>query len=155
MPKLPSKRAPRARHPEKEAKAILRRYKQITAALAECFVMAGWQEAYRQEDADRFLRYLERRAKGGGRHGKTDNELSDFLYLHGQSIDYLYSGDPRGLFCHAAADSAVASVIRESRRGVSDKWSEIEKSDAERRLRQVEEAERFLGSARKRTKAAA
>lgn len=148
-----NKRAPRARHPERDAKAILRRYKQITAALAERFVMAGWKEAYRKEDADRFLRYLERRAKGSGRHGKTENELRDFLYLHGQSIDYLYAGNIGVMVCHAAADSAVAAVIRENRRGVSDQWSKIEKEDAERCLRQVEEAKRFLGSARKRAAA--
>lgn len=145
-----NKRATRARHPERDAKAVLRRYKQITTALAECFITAGWQESYRKEDADRFLRYLERRAKGGGRHGKTENELRDFLYLHGLSIDYFYTGDLRGLFCHAAADSAVAAVIRENRRGVSDQWSKIEKDDAERRKRQLQEARQFMGSAPKR-----
>ncbi|MFO1100092.1 MAG: hypothetical protein U1E81_17935 [Xanthobacteraceae bacterium] len=148
-----NKRAPRARHPEREPKAILRRYRQITAALAECFITAGWQEAYRKEDADRFLRYLERRAKGGGRHGKTENELRDFLYLHGQCIDYLYRGNPSVMFCHAAANSAVASVIRENRHGVSDQWSKIEMEDAERRLRQLQEARQFMRSARERAAA--
>lgn len=150
-----STRSPRARHYASDQKAILRRFKQITAALEERFITAGWQESYRKEEANRLLRYLERRAKGGGYHGKTENELLDFLDIHGQSIDYLYSGNPSHMFCEAAVDSAVANVIRENRRGVSDEWSHIEKDEAERRLRQLQQAKKFMGVARKRAKAAA
>jgi len=138
----------------RKEKARLRRFKLIAKALSERVVCAGWQDTYRREEADRFLRYLERRARGSGYHGKTENELYDFLYVHGQSIDYLFSGDPTTMFSGLACGSSIADVIRERRRGVSDKWSKLEKHESACDKRRLQNARRFMGPARKRAKAA-
>jgi hypothetical protein len=133
-------------------KAALRRFKQVIKVLSDCIITAGWSDSFRKEEANRFQRYLERRAAGGGEHAKTERDLWDWLYIHGQNCDYVLRGDVTGMICHGAHHSAVADVIRERRRGVSDRWSVLARGEADCDKRRLQSARHFMGPLRKHSR---
>lgn len=110
-----STRAPRARHPvtgKDIAAGMARRFKQMISALEESHVADGWHEAFDRKAAARFVSYLEGRAAGKGRHGKTDDALGDFIFSIGQDYDYLVTGRLRTVFSRLAQISPAAQALK-------------------------------------------
>jgi hypothetical protein len=103
--------------------ATLQRFKEITAALADCYVTAGWHDTYNPALAEPSLKYLESRAAGGPEDPEAEKELTSFIQAHGQSLDYLYGGEIRCMIAHLAASSPVAQAIPAERRddGMADR----------------------------------
>jgi hypothetical protein len=86
-------------------RAILARAEQIIDLLRTCHVRDGWR--LDEEGAERALRYFRRMAKGGRDNDREFTAAREFLYRNGQSLDWVISGDLRGMICHAAAQSAA------------------------------------------------
>jgi hypothetical protein len=91
---------------EIDHRAILERFEQIIDLLRTCHVREGWR--LDEEGAERTLRYFRRMAKGGREDHHEFTAAREFLYRNGQSLDWVILGDPRGMICHAAAQSAAA-----------------------------------------------
>jgi hypothetical protein len=92
-------------------RAILARVEQILDLLRTCHVRDGWR--LDEEGAERTLRYFRHRADGGQDDDRY-HELraaNEFLYRNGQSLDWVFVGDPRGMICNAAAQSAGTDPI--------------------------------------------
>lgn len=85
--------------------AILTRLEQIVDLLRTCYVRDGWR--LDEEGAERTLRYFRRMAMGGRENNHEFTAASAFLYRNGQSLDWVISGDPRGMICHAAANARI------------------------------------------------
>jgi hypothetical protein len=86
-------------------RAILARAEQIIDLLRTCHVREGWR--LDEEGAERTLRYFRRMAKGGRDNNREYTAAREFLYRNGQSLDWVISGDPRGMICGAAAQSGA------------------------------------------------
>jgi hypothetical protein len=87
-------------------RAILARVEQIIDLLCTCHVREGWE--LDEEGAERTLRYFRHCADGGQDDDHEYTAASKFLYRNGQSLDWVFDGDPRVMICHAAAQSAGA-----------------------------------------------
>jgi hypothetical protein len=88
--------------------AILARVEQIIYLLRTCHVRDGWR--LDEEGAERTLRYFRHCAAGGQDDGPEFHELraaNKFLYRNGQSLDWVFVGDPRGMICNAAANARM------------------------------------------------
>src|ERR1700730_4959281 len=85
-------------------RATLARVEQIIDLLRTCHVREGWR--LDEEGAERTLRYFRRCADGGRDNNREYTAAREFLYRNGQSLDWVIAGDPRGMICHAAAQSA-------------------------------------------------
>jgi hypothetical protein len=83
--------------------AILKRVEQVIGWLRDCHVCNGW--AIDERGAERTLRYFRRMAKGGRDNMAEWGAVTDSLYHHGQSLDWIMDGNPVSLICKAAARS--------------------------------------------------
>jgi hypothetical protein len=109
--------------PQVKAYAILARAEQMIDVLRRCYVSEGWN--LDEEAAERTLRYFRRVAADPGllalSPGADDADeewhaLMMFFSDHGQCLDWIFRGDPRGLICAGAARSA---------RGAADQDAEV------------------------------
>jgi hypothetical protein len=97
-------------------KATLARIEQIVDLLRTCYVREGWK--IDEAAADRALRYFRRHVEGP----PFDNEDQDtiefhegvveFVGSHGQSLDWIFAGDPGGMICRLAARSKRAGQVQ-------------------------------------------
>jgi hypothetical protein len=94
------------------------RMQQIIAALEDCFVTEGWHESWKSgpmpELAADVLVYLRARADGARENATNEAKVIDFVGRCGQSLDWIFDGDPRGLICTAAGHSPQATTVRKS-----------------------------------------
>jgi len=90
--------------PKAEQKAAaIKRAEYIVEVLSNCVVdPAGYRF-----DRERGARFLENmRKQNWSRADKTQQEIHDWLRDHGQSLDWVYDGDPVGMICKVAANAA-------------------------------------------------
>jgi hypothetical protein len=89
---------------------------QIITALEDCFVTEGWHESWLSgpmpELAADVMVYLRARADGARENAAREAKVNAFVGQCGQSLDWIFSGDPRGLICKAAGHSPQAPTIR-------------------------------------------
>jgi hypothetical protein len=93
-----------------DRQATIARAEQMVATLRNCFVCDGWHESFDHKRAAQFLDAVRRQDYSA----EDDPELriiTEWIGDHGQSLDWLYFGDPRGLISRAAAQSGSALVI--------------------------------------------
>jgi hypothetical protein len=90
----------------RDHRAILARVEQIIDLLRTRYVCDGWK--LDEEGAERTLRYFRHCADGGRDNNREYTAAREFLYRNGQSLDWVIAGDPGGMICHAAAQSAGA-----------------------------------------------
>jgi hypothetical protein len=60
-----------------------------------------------EEGANARLRYFRHCADGGQEDDHEFLAASRFLYRNGQSLDWVFVGDPRGMICNAAANARM------------------------------------------------
>jgi hypothetical protein len=101
----------KANAPEINHHAILKRFEQLIDVLRTRYVCEGWQ--LDEEGAARTLRYFRRCADNSGRRQRITPEFHaalEFLHHHGQSIDWVMTGDETVMICCAAASSSQAPI---------------------------------------------
>ena len=86
--------------------ATIARAEQMVALLSDCFVCDGWHEHF---DSTRAAKFLE--AVRTDKSDTVTDVIGDWVHDHGQSLDWLYLGDFRGLITYAAARSPAAASI--------------------------------------------
>ena len=89
-----------------EHRAIFERAQQAVNWLRESFVCDGWKIDEARATAS--LAYLGRQAAGGPAEEEAEQAAIAFFGDHGQSLDWIFLGDPSGMVCGAAARSVVA-----------------------------------------------
>jgi hypothetical protein len=89
---------------------------QIIAALEDCFVTEGWHESWKSGPMPKLaadvLVYLRARADGARENATQEAKVIDFVGQCGQSLDWIFCGDPRGLICEAAGHSPQAATVK-------------------------------------------
>jgi hypothetical protein len=96
--------------PEK-AKAWLARVEQIVDYLGDCYVCDGWHEGFDRTGAERTLAYFRAAAAGEPDDIEEWMWVTEWLYDHGQSLDWIMCGDPGGLICGVAHHSRRAASL--------------------------------------------
>jgi hypothetical protein len=97
---------------EIDHKAILARVEQIVDLLRTCYVREGWK--IDEGAADRALRYFRRHVEGPPLENEDQDTTEfhegvvEFVGSHGQSLDWIFDGDPGGMICRLAARSKRA-----------------------------------------------
>jgi hypothetical protein len=97
---------------EIDHKAILARVEQIVDLLRTCYVREGWK--IDEAAADRALRYFRRHVEGPPFENEDQDTIEfhegvvEFVGSHGQSLDWIFDGDPGGMICRLAARSERA-----------------------------------------------
>lgn len=89
--------------PEFDGQAILKRFEHVLDALRTHVICEGWPGPD-EVAAARALKYFVQLAAGV----EDDDEFQfavDFIYDHGQSLDWIFLGNPRVMICHLAASS--------------------------------------------------
>jgi len=94
-----------------DAAAALARAEQMIEIFRTSYVIFGWNVF--EPAAEAFLDYFRRRARGEQEGEAEFQRVVDFCEAHGQSLDWLMRGDPRGLICSAAE-------LRAHKRGEAD-----------------------------------
>jgi DNA-binding CsgD family transcriptional regulator len=92
------------------AAADLQRVREILEVLRNRHVCIGWNVD--ETAAAAALAWFEGRVNGRVRDEKMTNEGMKalwFLHRHGQSLDWVFAGDPSGMICDAAAHSDQAA----------------------------------------------
>jgi hypothetical protein len=94
--------------------------------------------------------YLRARAGGARENATEEAKVNAFVGHCGQSLDWIFSGDPRGLICKAAGNSPQSASLPKPP-GARDKAQEVSSglSALETPLRQVRHlafAARMMGS---------
>src|SRR5262245_51884735 len=90
--------------------ADLQRVREILEVLRNQHVCNGWNVD--ETAAAAALAWFEGRVSGRVRDEEMTNEGMKalwFLYCHGQSLDWVFAGDPSGMICNAAAHSDQAA----------------------------------------------
>jgi hypothetical protein len=90
--------------------AMIARAEQIVEVLGDRFVCDGWHEHFNQQRASAFLDAARRVDYSADDDPATAMVLA-WSREHGQSLDWLFDGDPVGLICSAAARSPNALAI--------------------------------------------
>jgi hypothetical protein len=87
--------------------AMVARAKQIVELLSTCLVREGWKL-----DAERAAQFLESVRDFDGNDGdcRKFTMVRDWLYDHGQSLDWLHNGDVSSLIVGEAAMRGAASA---------------------------------------------
>ena len=93
--------------------AALCRLEQTIETLRTCVVCKGWHPNGLEEPAAaRALAYFRAGCPEESDEDFAEREAAfDFIYGHGQSIDWIIFGDPGGLICRAAAHSRRAQSV--------------------------------------------
>jgi hypothetical protein len=100
------------------AAAQLARAEQMVDLLRTRYVSEGWHEAWRSDEAaaGRMLQFFRRALEG---HPDDDDEFQhvcDFVFRHGQSLDWILDGKIDGLICGVAR----AAFERRNRKEAAD-----------------------------------
>lgn len=132
--------------------AILARAEQVIDVLRNCVVCHGWHDHRKgldEEAAERTLEYLRRCAACAPQDDdEKDAEewavASEFFIDHGQSLDWIVRGDPGGMICGGAANSARAAAFDDPVFSAIEAHKKAfrRSSDASRRLSRFQEANR-------------
>jgi hypothetical protein len=87
--------------------AIVARAEQMVEVLRTCHVVDGWQL-----DEPRAVLFLDSLRRLDFNDGDTAEMTAVLAWArdHGQSLDWIFCGDPGGMVCRAAAQSAAAAV---------------------------------------------
>ena len=86
--------------------AILARAEHVVGLLRTCYICEGWKMD--EKAASRMLQYFRNRAEGKRENYADWKATIDFAKSHGQSLDWICFGDPRGMICGLAAGSQRA-----------------------------------------------
>jgi hypothetical protein len=86
--------------------ASVARAEQIVELLSLCYVREGWK--IDKAAAERALAYMRKYAKDGSDPDEGRMVAMDFFHSHGQSLDWVFSGDIRGMICGLAKHSERA-----------------------------------------------
>src|SRR6266849_8156040 len=102
-------------------KGALGRMEQIIATLESCFVTEGWNERWQSGGvmptlAADVMTYFRARADGAQENAAKEAKVNDFVAQFGQSLDWIFDGDPRGLICKAAGHSPQAASLQSTSR---------------------------------------
>jgi hypothetical protein len=92
--------------------SALARLEHVIHVLRNCYIYEGWK--LDEEGAEHALKYF-RRTAARGRWNDEDHEAEqiaafDFLFRHGQSLDWIIGGDPGGMIAHGAALDRIAAA---------------------------------------------
>ena len=109
-------------------KQALPRMEQTITTLATCFVAEGWHESWQSGGAMPALAadvmtYFRARAGGARENAAEEAKVNVFVAHCGQSLDWIFGGDPRGMICKAAGNSPQAASLQSIAR--SSKVQEI------------------------------
>jgi hypothetical protein len=106
-------------------KQALPRMEYVIATLATYVVSEGWHESWESgpmpKRAADVMAYFRARSAGGRENTAEEVKANAFISDCGQSIDWIFGGDVRGMICRAAG--AKAEMV--PRRGVTEIASEI------------------------------
>jgi hypothetical protein len=86
--------------------ASVARAEQIVELLTVCYVRKGWK--IDEAAAERALAYCRAYAKDGSDPDDERAAAMDFFRSHGQSLDWVFAGDIRGMICGLAKHSERA-----------------------------------------------
>jgi hypothetical protein len=90
-------------------RASLARAKQIVELLSTCYVRKGWK--IDEVAAKQALAYCRAYAKDGSDPDEGRRVAMDFFHSHGQSLDWVFGGDIRGMICGLAKHSERAIEV--------------------------------------------
>src|SRR6266480_2467081 len=110
--RLPARRGKPTGQLYKEA---IPRMEQIIATLGSCVVTEGWHESWESGFLPKLgadvLAYFRARADGARENAIEEAKVNAFVGHCGQSLDWIFGGDPRGLICKAAANSPQSAGL--------------------------------------------
>jgi hypothetical protein len=89
--------------------ASVARAEQIVELLSICYVRKGWK--IDKAAAKRALAYVRKYARDGSDPDDGRKSAMDFFHSHGQSLDWVFSGDIRGMICGLAKHSERAANV--------------------------------------------
>ena len=89
--------------------ASVPRAEQIVELLTTCYVREGWK--IDKAAAKRALAYVRKYAKDGSDPDEGRRVAMDFFHSHGQSLDWVFYGDIRGMICGLAKHSERAAAV--------------------------------------------
>jgi hypothetical protein len=102
----------------------LGRMELLVATLESCVITDGWHERWESGPMPKLaadaMAYFRAQAGGAPENETEEAKVRDFVQRCGQSLDWLFSGDPAGLICKAAGNSSEASLVKATR-GISPK----------------------------------
>jgi hypothetical protein len=84
--------------------AMVRRAEQAVDLLATRYIRAGWHESFDQDRAAKFLQAV-RRYDISAEDVDHQQKIADWIYDHGQSLDWILSGDPSSMICYLAGNT--------------------------------------------------
>jgi hypothetical protein len=87
--------------------AMLKRAEYCIECLRTRYICDGCK--VHEEGAERVLRYFRSQAAGEPDNAEEWQAIIDFFCSHGQSLDWILSGDPCGLICTVASHSPAAT----------------------------------------------
>jgi hypothetical protein len=109
-------------------KQALRRMEYIIDTLATYVVAEGWHESWESgsmpKRAADVVAYFRGLAAGGRFLAAKEAKALAFIADCGQSIDWIYDGDPRGMICRAAGNSPQAASLTKTF-GAGEKAREV------------------------------
>jgi hypothetical protein len=108
-------------------KQALPRMEQTITTLATCFVAEGWHESWQSGGAMPALAadvmtYFRARAGGARENAAEEAKVNVFVAHCGQSLDWIFGGDPRGMICKAAGNSPQAASLQ----SIADRSSKVQ-----------------------------
>jgi hypothetical protein len=102
-------------HKAADNRLALRRMEHLIATLESCFVMDGWHEKWKSGPMPKLavdaVSYLRARTAGARENAGEEAKLHAFVSNCGQSLDWLFGGDVRGLICKAASNSPQSASL--------------------------------------------
>jgi hypothetical protein len=122
----------------------------IITTLATYVIAEGWHESWESgpmpKRAADVMAYLRARAAGGRENAAQGAKVNAFIADCGQSLDWIFDGDLRGMICKAAGAKAemAAMVPRERVLELANEISELESPVLA--ARNLAMAARMLGS---------
>ena len=85
-----------------EGDGTMRRAEQLVHYLKSCYVCDGWK--FDEAAAETFLENV-RRTMDRPNYSKPFYAANEWIVRHGQSLDWVWRGDPGGMICGLAAAS--------------------------------------------------
>jgi len=127
-------------------KQALPRMEYIIATLATYVVAEGWHESWESgpmpKRAADVMTYFRARAAGARENAAQEAKVNAFIADCGQSLDWIFGGDVRGMICKAAG--AKAMVTRQRVEEIASEICELETPVLD--ARNVAVAARMLGT---------
>lgn len=88
--------------------ATLARAEEVVELLRTRYVRKGWQ--IDEAAAERALKYFRKSAADGSDDDELREAAIEFLSSHGQSLDWVFDGNPVGMICDCAKHSKRAAI---------------------------------------------